>query len=57
MSGLAACLGLFSSALIASTLFPAQSRLVLAGLLIAGIVAICTRNGSAPSCPRCYPTA
>ena len=36
MSGLAACLGLFSSALIASTLFPAQSELVLAGLLIAG---------------------
>jgi hypothetical protein len=40
MTGLAAGLlaygGLFSSALIASTLFPAQSELVLAGLLIAG---------------------
>lgn len=36
MIELAAYLGLFSSALIASTLFPAQSELVLAGLLIAG---------------------
>ncbi len=40
MTGLAAGLlaygGLFSSALIASTLFPAQSELVLAGLLVAG---------------------
>jgi len=36
MIELAACFGLFSSALIASTLFPAQSELVLAGLLIAG---------------------
>lgn len=39
MTGLAAGLlaygGLFSSALIASTLFPAQSELVLAGLLVA----------------------
>ena len=40
MSDLAACflayLGLFSSALIAATLLPAQSELVLAGLLMAG---------------------
>lgn len=36
MIDLAALLGLFSSALIAATLFPAQSELVLAGLLIAG---------------------
>ena len=40
MSDLAACFlayfGLFSSALIAATLLPAQSELVLAGLLMAG---------------------
>lgn len=36
MTDLAAYFGLFSSALIASTLFPAQSELVLVGLLVAG---------------------
>ena len=36
MIDLAALSGLFLSALIAATLFPAQSELVLAGLLIAG---------------------
>ena len=36
MIDLAALLGLFFSALIAATLFPAQSELVLASLLIAG---------------------
>ena len=35
-AGILAYGGLFSSALIASTLFPAQSELVLAGLLVAG---------------------
>lgn len=36
MTDLAACSALFFSALIASTLLPAQSELVLAGLLLAG---------------------
>ena len=36
MADLATYFGLFSSALLAATLFPAQSELVLAGLLLAG---------------------
>ena len=36
MTDLATYLGLFSAALLAATLFPAQSELVLAGLLVAG---------------------
>ena len=36
MTDFAASSGLFSAALLAATLFPAQSELVLAGLLVAG---------------------
>ena len=36
MTDTAAYFGLFSAALLAATLFPAQSELVLAGLLVAG---------------------
>ena len=36
MTDAAAYFGLFSAALLAATLFPAQSELVLAGLLVAG---------------------
>ena len=36
MTDFAAYSGLFSAALLAATLFPAQSELVLAGLLVAG---------------------